>query len=222
VLQTGSEEVRGRMRNSHQETLENPAALLSRAVSKLNSVWMAWTYPFASIGERPWMHHSCQLSRSVANHIRLGASVALDSGVWLDITGAPDRHQTVIILEDGCKIGKRCVISAKNQVHVGRNTIFAPSVVIVDHAPAFEDVTLPISRQGTRGGTIRIEEGCWIGCGAVVMCDGGELVIGRNSVVAANAVVTRTVPPYSLAAGNPAKIVKQYDASERKWVLRAV
>jgi acetyltransferase-like isoleucine patch superfamily enzyme len=211
------------MSDSHQKALEDPVVLLSRAVSTLRSLWMAWTYPFASIGKYFWIHHSCELSRTVANHIRLGANVALERGVWLNISGAPDGDESVIILEDGCKIGRRCTISAKNRVHVGRNTIFGPSVLIVDHNHAFEDVTLPISRQGTtQGGTIRIEEGCWIGFRAAVVCDYGELVIGRNSVVGANSVVTRSVPPCSVVAGNPARIVKQYDPSKKRWVLGAV
>jgi acetyltransferase-like isoleucine patch superfamily enzyme len=71
-------------------------------------------------------------------------------------------------------------------------------------------------------GTIRIEEDCWIGFGAVVVCEEGELVIGRHSVVGANSVVTCSIPPYSVVAGNPAMIVKQYDFAKEKWVLGCV
>ena len=51
------------------------------------------------------------------------------------------------------------------------------------------------------------------------MCGRGELVIGRGSVVGANSVVSRSVPAYSVVAGNPAKIVKQYDQDKKVWVL---
>ena len=90
----------------------------------------------------------------------------------------------------------------------------------MDHGHAHEDITLPIKHQGiTAGGRIRIEQGCWIGRGAAIVCSQGELVLGRNSVVAVNAVVTRSFPPYSVIVGNPARAVKQFDPAKRAWVM---
>jgi len=92
----------------------------------------------------------------------------------------------------------------------------------MDHNHAFEDVNIPIAGQGvTPGGTIRIEEGCWIGFGVAIVCGKGELVIGKNSVIGANAVVTRSIPPNSVATGNPARVVKHFDFSRNEWVLGA-
>ncbi len=72
-------------------------------------------------------------------------------------------------------------------------------------------------RRQSGSGTIRIEEECWIGFGATIVCTQGELVIGRHSVVGANSVVSRSIPPYSVVSGDPARIVKQYDFSKGKW-----
>jgi lipopolysaccharide O-acetyltransferase len=52
----------------------------------------------------------------------------------------------------------------------------------------------------------------------VVVCNHGELVLGRNCVVGANAVVTRSFPAFSIIAGNPAKVVRTYDEHSEKWV----
>jgi acetyltransferase-like isoleucine patch superfamily enzyme len=210
----------GEMSNSRQETREDPLAAFSRLKNKLHSLWLAWTYPFASIGANVSVHYSCDLPRSRAKYIRIGNRVKLAREVWLNIPNVSICNEPAIILEDGCGIGRRSVISAKNQIHIMRDTIFAPSVLVMDHNHAFEDVTVPIARQPmTQGGTIRIEEGCWVGFGAAIMCSRGELVIGRGSVVGANAVVSRSVPAYSVVAGNPARIVKQYDPEKKIWVL---
>ena len=73
-------------------------------------------------------------------------------------------------------------------------------------------------RVSPRGGTIRIEQGCWIGHGAAIVCGQGELVLGRNSVVAANALVTRSFPPYSVIVGNPARLARKFDTVKGTWV----
>jgi acetyltransferase-like isoleucine patch superfamily enzyme len=96
----------------------------------------------------------------------------------------------------------------------------AGHVLITDHNHTFEDVTVPIMSQGiTEGGTIRIEQGAWIGFGVAIVCSQGEMVIGQNSIVASNSVVTRSIPPFSIASGNPARIVKQFDPAKESWEL---
>jgi len=194
--------------------------VITRIASSLRRLWIVWTYPFFSLGSDFRLHYSCDLRRSISSHIKLGNSVWLDRDVWLNIPIIPSGTEPVIVFDDGCKVGRRCTISAKNRIHFERNVIFGPSVLVMDHNHAFEDVTVPIADQGeTEGGTIRIEEGCWIGFGAAILCNRGDLIIGRNSVIGANSVLSRSVPPHSVVAGNPARVVKQFDTSRGEWVL---
>jgi acetyltransferase-like isoleucine patch superfamily enzyme len=124
----------------------------------------------------------------------------------------------VITIEDNCAIGPDSVISAKNQIYIERDVLIAGAVLIMDHNHAYEDITVPIVNQGiTEGGRIRIGKGCYIGHGAAILCPRGELTIGRNCVVAANSVVTRSIPDYSLVAGLPARIMRQYDPETKTW-----
>jgi acetyltransferase-like isoleucine patch superfamily enzyme len=195
-------------------------SLLGRLVNKLHSLWMAWTYPFISVGRNFSAHYSCDLRRPTASRVKIGDSVILERDSWLNIPTIPASMDPVILIGDHCRLGRRCVISAKNRIDIERNVIFGPSALVMDHNHSFEDVTAPISQQGvTPGGTIRIEEGSWIGYGAAVICNQGELVIGRNSVIGANSVLTRSVPPNSVVTGNPARVVKQFDHAKGQWVL---
>ena len=208
------------MSGTRQESKEDPLGGFARLANKLHSLWLAYTYPFPSIGKDVSVHHSCELPRSTAKYIRIGNDVIVGRGVWLNIPNTSICKAPTIILEDGCRIGRRSVISAKNEIRIMENTILGPSVLLMDHNHAFEDVNVPIARQMmTPGGTIRIEGGCWIGFGAAIVSSRDELVIGRGSVVGANSVVTRSVPAYSVAAGNPARIVKQYDPVSRHWEI---
>ena len=198
---------------------EDPLSLLNRIKIKLYTVWISHIYPFISKGNDLSIHYSCDLSRQAASHIRLGSSIIIRKDSWLNII-AGGAHELKLIIEDNCSLGYRTSISAKNLIHLERNVIVAASVLIQDHNHAYENIKFPIREQGvTPGGRIRIEEGCWIGQGAAIVCGKGELVIGRNSVVGANAVVTRSFPPYSVIVGSPARLAKQYDPMKNAWIV---
>ena len=194
--------------------LEDPLVLFMRARTKLYSLWLSATYPFAATGRKLSIHYPCALRRPSARHIRIGQMVIIGKDTNLFIV-----HDEVsgvkLAIDENCAVGARSVISAKNFIHIERDVITGTSVLIQDHQHAHEYSDLPIRDQGiTAGGRIRIEQGCWIGQGAVIVCNEGELVIGHNSVVGANCVVARSVPPYSVIVANPGIILKQFDKAK--------
>jgi acetyltransferase-like isoleucine patch superfamily enzyme len=198
----------------------DPLEFVSRGLTKLFSKWIIVTYPFASIGRNVKFHFTSQLDRRRAVRIRLGDSVSVGKDAWLNVATDDPTGEPVILIDDKCHVGYGSMISAKNRIHLEREVLVGQQVLIMDHNHAYEDVTVPIVRQGiTEGGRIRIGPGSWIGRGAVIICAKGELTIGRNCVVGVNSVVMQSIPDYSVVFGNPATIIKHYDYATRGWRL---
>jgi len=87
----------------------------------------------------------------------------------------------------------------------GDNVICGPRVSFHAENHVYTDPNTPIRLQGVTRRGIVVEADCWIGAGSMIL-DGVR--IGRGTVVAAGAVVTRDVPPYSVVAGVPARVIK--------------
>jgi len=92
--------------------------------------------------------------------------------------------------------------------------MLAPHVTLSALNHSFDDVSRPIAQQPTTTRPIVVEDGAWIGAQALITAG---VRIGRNSVVAGGSVVTRDVPPFSVVAGNPARLVKQYNFETKRW-----
>ena len=203
---------------NHRPRFGDPLELLPRGLTKLFSIWVSLTYPFASKGRNISFHFTSEVDRQRAARISLGNSVSLRKDAWLNVATEDPTGEPVIVIDDNCHIGYGSIISAKNRIHLERDVLVGQQVLIVDHNHAYEDITIPIVDQGiTEGGRIRIGQGSWIGRGAAIICARGELTIGRNCVIAVNSVVTRSIPDYSVVFGSPATIIRQYDPETRTW-----
>jgi acetyltransferase-like isoleucine patch superfamily enzyme len=102
-------------------------------------------------------------------------------------------------------IGEACILRGQGGIRIGDDVFLAPMVQMLAVNHIYHDTTRPISLQGITCQGIIVEDGAWIGGGAIIL-DGVR--IGKNAVVGAGAVVTRDVPDYCVAVGNPARVVR--------------
>jgi acetyltransferase-like isoleucine patch superfamily enzyme len=203
------------------DLLKDPIVLFRTVAIRLFSFWVSRTYPFAALGSDLRIHYRSDLSRAQAHGIKLGRCVVVDKDSHILVHVSPEGDgNPILIIEDDSVIGPRCLISAKNGIHIESDVVLEPSVLIQDHSHAYRNVKQSIRQQGvTEGGKIKIGQGSWIGQGTVIHCDQGELTLGPNCVVAPNSLVNRSFPAYSLVAGNPAHVIKQFDTVRGVWVL---
>ena len=150
--------------------------------------------------------------------ITVGSGVFVGSGSWLQTIQAGDDAGELVI-GDGTSIAGSCVLSAACSVRLGREVLLARNVYISDHIHAYETPHLAVLAQGVgKVLPVVIDDGAWLGQN-VVVTPGTR--IGRGAVVAANAVVTTNVPPWSLAAGVPARIVRTWHEEGKTTTLPA-
>ena len=121
------------------------------------------------------------------------------------------------------EIGFNTLIGMSNviigPVKIGNNVIFAQNVVASGLNHEYRDIDLPISEQKILVSPIIIEDECWIAANSVITAG---VTIGRHSVVAAGSVVTKNVPPFSVVAGNPARVIKVYEPGTKQWAKPAI
>ena len=146
--------------------------------------------------------------RVIGEHrIVIGSRVFLGAGCWLRAN--PSGHGIVLEIGDGTSVVGSCVFSAEMSVKIGTNVLIARNVYIADHMHAFETVGVPILEQGVaRTAPVEIGSGAWLGQNVVV---GPGVRIGRGAVVGSNSVVLDDVPDYSVAAGAPARVLRNFD-----------
>lgn len=125
------------------------------------------------------------------------------------------RFKPLIELGRDVRINSRCHIGSINKVKIGDNTLIGSNVMIIDHSHGkneYAEMSLhPSNRDLYSKGPITIGKNCWL-CENVVILP--NVTIGKCSVIGASAVVTKDIPPYSVAVGNPARVVKRVTRDE--------
>ena len=149
-----------------------------------------------------------------ASNISLGDNVFIAPGTLLAAEPLTRSHACLLEIGSGTSIGNYNQIYATERISIGRNVLTANNVYISDNGHGYADVSTPIKQQPiVQKRPVDIGDGTWLGQNACVV----GASIGKNCVVGANAVVTRDIPDYSVAAGAPAVIVKRYDPATNTW-----
>jgi acetyltransferase-like isoleucine patch superfamily enzyme len=149
-----------------------------------------------------WPLHGNVLEALREDRLRLGSGVLMEPGVWLT---APGRAQ--IDIGAGTFLNLGVMVAALERVEIGEHCMFANGCFVTDADHRFDDPDTPITWQGfTTKGPTRVGDNVW--CGANVVITSG-VTVGERCVIGANSVVTRDLPPRVIAAGAPAKVIRE-------------
>jgi acetyltransferase-like isoleucine patch superfamily enzyme len=151
-----------------------------------------------------WPLHGNVLEAMREDRLRIGPHVLLEPGVWLTVP-TPGR----IEIGMGSFLNLGVMIAAAELVEIGEHCMFANGCFITDADHRFDDPQQPVPWQGfTSKGPTRVGANTW--CGANVVITGG-VTVGERCVIGANSVVTSDIPEFSIAAGSPARVLKQIE-----------
>lgn len=132
--------------------------------------------------------------------ITIGSRCTLGKAVFLNC--GPD---SAISIGDNVGINDYTCLSAVYGITIGNSTRIGEFVSIRDNDHEFSRIDIPICKQGFVGAPINIGENAWIGRGVFV---GKGVSIGQGAVIGANSVVVKDIPPYAVAVGAPARVIK--------------
>ena len=141
----------------------------------------------------------------------IGPNITLSAGM---MPGQQCVTDPVVRIGDRCLIGKGSGIVGHFSIDIGNDVWTGHHVYITDQNHGYTDVTRPISQQSMPERAVSIGDGSWLGYGTVVL-PGAQ--IGKHVTVGANAVVTGVIPDFSVAVGNPARVIRRYLEGEG-WV----
>jgi acetyltransferase-like isoleucine patch superfamily enzyme len=136
--------------------------------------------------------------------LEVAEGVLLEPGVWITAP-APAR----VRIGAGTFLNMGVMVAAADRVEIGAHCMFANGCFISDASHRFDDPDRPVPWQGfTSKGPTRIGDNVW--CGAHVVITSG-VTVGERCVIGANSVVTEDLPPFSIAAGAPARVLRSIE-----------
>ncbi len=198
----------------------------ARLISMRLTRGLVWKFRFAQA--RGYMLCDRHVRIYHPRHIRAGRALNLEEGceiVGLSLRGvvfgdrctvgrfASIRPSNVLLgppgeglkMGDNSNIGPYSFIGCSGFIEIGNRVMMGPRVNLLAENHNFGRTDIPIKAQGVTRSCIVIGDDCWLGASCSILAG---VTIGQGSIVAAGAVVTRDVPPFSIVGGVPARIIK--------------
>ena len=144
---------------------------------------------------------------------KIGRDVSIDSNARIDV------YKTKDVIPQ-LKIANNVMISfnftalVTTSLVIDENVLIASNVFITTENHGINPELGPYINQQLVSGDIHIKRNVWIGEKVIIL---PGVTVGEYSIIGAGSIVTKNIPPYSIACGNPAKVIKKYDLDKHSW-----
>lgn len=165
------------------------------------------------VGQNSYIDPSVQINGW--KNISIGSNTILSEDTWLNVN-YQDEGINRIIIGDCCHIGKRNFLSSGPLIHIKDYAFTGIDCHFLGCGHNIDSPLTPYIASGlSTGDVIKIGVNCWLTTSVTVL---EGVRIGYGSVVGARSLVLNDIPPFSIAVGNPCKVIKRFDFKNNKWI----
>ena len=162
---------------------------------------------YISIGDNVVINDNVTLIARGEGGIAIGNGAALQDRVYLDT----ERKDGYISVGERVYIGTGTTMFGHVGLEIGDHTLLAQNITVTPYSHIFDDPEADIFTQGGRVERVTIGRDCYLGMGVCVMYSGS---IGDGTVIGAHSTVVKPIPPFSVAVGTPARVIKKREKTE--------
>ena len=159
-----------------------------------------------SVGRSLTLGDNVEINALCRKGVVIGNNCSILKNSIIECTGVIRELGEGLVIGSGVGISQNAFIQVRGNVTIQDKVIIGPNVSIFSENHNSDDLTKPIVDQGDTRGDVVIEEGCWIGANSTILAG---VTVGKGSIVAAGAVVTKDIPPFEIWGGVPAKLIKK-------------
>jgi acetyltransferase-like isoleucine patch superfamily enzyme len=170
---------------------------------------------FAEFGHRSWIKNPDRIAG--AEKIRIGEHTHIEKGAVLYAIQkfAKQKYRGQIMIGNHVYLNRFFNATSASKITIKDYVICGSNVSLLNYDHGWQDIHKDISSTPLLvHGEIEIGTQTWIGNNVVIL---GGVSIGRHCVIGAGSIVTKDIPDYSVAVGNPAKVIKQYNFQTEHW-----
>ncbi len=172
-----------------------------------------WKHQFLYFGDRTQIHYPAIISGY--NKISIGSDTTILSNSRLQNYEGKGTEVEGIIIGNNCYIGSFFTVLNAGSIKIGDNVLIASNVLISSENHGMNpESDIEYMDQPLITKPVIINDGSWIGQNVCIL---PGVKIGKKSIIAAGSIVTKDVPDYCIAGGNPAKIIKKYNFIRHEW-----
>ena len=147
-------------------------------------------------------------------HIQFGHHNVVSDATWFNVNQRRD-NEIGIEIGNSCYIGKRNFFSSGDKIIIGDFFMSGINCNFLGSGHVFETPFTPYIYAGTtNSNTIRIGDNVWLGANVTII---GDVTIGHGSIIGANSLVTKNIPPFSIVVGSPSRVIKRFDCINNEW-----